>query len=152
MYFVPNLALNSWNPKNEPTALANHLVLVLVVEPLHLVHVWGKGEGSLVPSICLFLLSRKTGMGMRLGGAAIRIIGLQGPNYGGREGHLRFSHSHFPNRIFAIHIRFSHFISDFCVSYRILASHRIFASQIRFSHHFSKSYFRASNQIFAFQN
>ena len=68
---------------------------------------------------------------------------------------LRFSHSHFPNRIFAFQIGFSWLISDFGVSYRILASHigfsrlksdlnitfpnRIFAPQIGLSYRISVS-------------
>ena len=68
---------------------------------------------------------------------------------------LRFSHSHFPNWIFAFQIGFSRLISDFGVSYRILASHigfsrlksdlhitfpnRIFAPQIGLSYRISVS-------------
>ena len=65
---------------------------------------------------------------------------------------MRFSHSHFPNRIFAFQIGFSRLISDFRVSYRIFVSHigfwRLISDfGVSFSHHFSKSYFRASNWI-----
>ena len=56
---------------------------------------------------------------------------------------LRFSHCHFPNRIFAFHIGFSRFISDFRISYRILASH------IGFSRLKSDSHITFPNRIFA---